>query len=74
MPADLDSAIVVLTILALLGLYALVALPVVRSLELRLALRLLDRFLPEGDGGAGAGGPSAGRELAPPSSPDRASV
>jgi hypothetical protein len=46
----------------LLALYALVALPVVRSLELRLLLALLDRFfLTDGDARAAGGHTSARR-------------
>jgi hypothetical protein len=56
MPADVDTAISVL-IFALLALYALVALPVVRSLELRLFMTLFDWFVPDrGDGRASCTG------------------
>jgi hypothetical protein len=68
MPADLVSATVALLVLALLAPYALVARPLVRSLELRLFLTLFDQFVPgSGDGQAsGRGKPTSGRGLPGP--------
>ena len=62
MTADADAATVVL-ILALLALYAVAALPAVRSLELRHFLKLFDWLVPDrGDGRAsGSDGAASGR-------------